>query len=186
MRLNQVDICIDRFGKEVPKGYPADRQRIHVYSDSNNLFEALSMAYAQAVNVIREWQPVAARTDITTNADTSLGGKLLGRDYRDDWRLEYYKESLAMQKDLLYVIEHSEQVLGIIRQSGDKDEARRRLMAELNMDMEQVNSVFRIRFEMFTQDEIAGIKEDIEKIEQHLRSREEAKMQKENGDITGM
>ncbi len=186
MRLNQVGISIERFGKEVPKGYPADRQRIHVYSDSNDLFEALSVAYAQAVNVIREWQPVAARTDITTNADTSLSGKLLGRRYEDDWRLEYYSESLAMQKDLLRMVEQSDQILNIIRTSRDKAEARKRLMAELDMNAEQVNSVFRIRFEMLTQDEIAGIKEDIEKIEQQLRSREAAKMQKENGDITSM
>ena len=180
MRLNQVDIYINRFGREAPKEYPADRQCIHVYSDSNNLFEALSMAYTQAINVIREWQPVAARTDITTNADTSLSGRLLGRSYEDDWRFEYCKERLAMQKDLLRMVEQSDQILDIIRKSRDKAEARVRLMAELNMNAEQVNSAFRIRLEMFTQKEIAEIKEDIEKMEEIVRrSNEMAQKRKE-------
>ena len=33
MRRNQVSIFIERFGKYVPKSYPADVQRISVYCD---------------------------------------------------------------------------------------------------------------------------------------------------------
>ena len=51
MRCNQVSIKIERFGKHVPKNYPADVQRIHVYCDDfNSIYAALSKAYALAIN----------------------------------------------------------------------------------------------------------------------------------------
>ena len=48
MRCNQVSIFIERFGKYVPKDYPADVQRINVYCDDfNSIYAALSKAYAK-------------------------------------------------------------------------------------------------------------------------------------------
>lgn len=45
MRCNQVSISIERFGEFVPKNYPADVQRIHVYCDDfNSIYAALSKA----------------------------------------------------------------------------------------------------------------------------------------------
>lgn len=35
MRCNQVSIFIERFGEYVPKGYPADIQRLSVYCDDS-------------------------------------------------------------------------------------------------------------------------------------------------------
>ena len=88
-----------------------------------------------------------------------------------------------MQKDLLRMVEQSDQILDIIRKSRDKAEARVRLMAELDMNAEQVNSAFRIRLEMFTQKEITEIKEDIEKMEEIVqRNNEMAQKRKEQRD----
>lgn len=47
MIKNQVSINITRYGDQVPKGYPLDTQIVHIYSDSSNLFAALSKAYAK-------------------------------------------------------------------------------------------------------------------------------------------
>ena len=48
MRCNQVSISIERFGKYVPKNYPASVQKINVYCDDyDSIYAALSKAYAQ-------------------------------------------------------------------------------------------------------------------------------------------
>ena len=98
MRLNQVSISISRFGNAVPKDYPADRQHINVYSDSSeSVFEALSMAYCQAVNAIREYQPVAARTDVNVNVENRLQRKptkTRRRRYENIWALDAKENGL--------------------------------------------------------------------------------------------
>ncbi len=68
MRKNQISLHITRFGEQVPKGYPEDRMDVHIYTDSNNLYAALSEAYAKAVNVMEQWERVAACCEISTNA----------------------------------------------------------------------------------------------------------------------
>ena len=45
MRKNQVTIVIKRFDEK----YPDSRQVTEIYADSNDLFEALSAAFAKAV-----------------------------------------------------------------------------------------------------------------------------------------
>lgn len=68
MRCNQVSIFIERFGKYVPKDYPADVQRISVYCDDfHSIYAALSKAYATAVNELNEYESIGARTDVSTN-----------------------------------------------------------------------------------------------------------------------
>ena len=68
MRSNQVTIRIERFGKYVPKGYPADVQRIEVYCDDfNSIYAALSKAYALAINELAEYENIGVRTDVYTN-----------------------------------------------------------------------------------------------------------------------
>ena len=50
MRKNQVTIVIKRFGEK----YPNFRQETQIYADSNDLFEALSVAYAKAVETFSD------------------------------------------------------------------------------------------------------------------------------------
>lgn len=77
MRKNQINIKITRFGDQVPKKYPEDCMIVNVYADSNNLYAALSKAYAKVINVIEEWEIVGCRCDITTNADDDINARLI-------------------------------------------------------------------------------------------------------------
>ena len=58
MRSNQVEIKIRRFGDEVPPSYGSDKQIISVYADSNNLFEALSVAYSEAIRRLQIYEEI--------------------------------------------------------------------------------------------------------------------------------
>ena len=58
MRTNQVEIKISRFGDEVPSTYNEDVQVIKVYADSNNLFEALSVAYSEAIRELQNYEKI--------------------------------------------------------------------------------------------------------------------------------
>lgn len=173
MRKNQISINICRYNDQVPQGYPEQRQIINVYSDSNNLFEALSSAYAKAVDTVAEWQRVAVRTDIVTNADGTMSGNILGRTYSEDIQLEYLDERLKMNRDLLYYIEHSEEILSVIKNSDDKAAVRKNLEEHFGFTQQQIASILRIRFDMFTREEIEDIKADIAKMEEVIKNREE-------------
>ena len=69
MRKNQVEITISRFGDEVPSAYNDDRQIIRVYADSNNLFEALSVAYSEAIRELQNYEtiPSFGRVNVCNN-----------------------------------------------------------------------------------------------------------------------
>lgn len=58
MRKNQVEIKISRFGDAVPSTYDDDRQIISIYADSNNLFEALSVAYSEAIRELQKYEEI--------------------------------------------------------------------------------------------------------------------------------
>lgn len=74
MRKNQVSIRNERFGDQVPDNYPAKTQEVGVYADSNNVYEALSKAYSEAINLLVEYEsiPGLGRCDSSTNADHSF------------------------------------------------------------------------------------------------------------------
>ena len=69
MRKNQVTIKISRFGDEVPENYGGDKQIIAVYADSNNLFEALSVAYSEAIKELQKYEtiPSFGCVDVSNN-----------------------------------------------------------------------------------------------------------------------
>ena len=58
MRKNQVEIKVRRFRDEVPKNFPKDRQIVSVYADSNNLYEALLIAYSELMKEIQKYKNV--------------------------------------------------------------------------------------------------------------------------------
>ena len=58
MRRSQVEIMISRFGDDVPSTYNDDKQVIRVYADSNNLFEALSVAYSEAIRELQNYETI--------------------------------------------------------------------------------------------------------------------------------
>ena len=58
MRKNQVEIKVRRFGDEVPENFPKNKQVISVYADSNNLYEALLIAYSELMKEIQRYENV--------------------------------------------------------------------------------------------------------------------------------
>jgi hypothetical protein len=58
MRSNQVEIIIRRFGDEVPSSYDSNKQIISVYADSDNLFEALSVAYGELMRKLQTYESI--------------------------------------------------------------------------------------------------------------------------------
>lgn len=176
MRKNQVNINICRIHDQVPVSYPEERQIISIYSDSNNLYEALGSAYAKAIDTIAEWERVAVRTNISTNADGALSGKLLGRLYTENTELENVDKRLELNRELLFYIEHSEDILRIIKSSKDKATARKVLQDRMSLSQQQIASILRLRFDMFTLSEVEEIKEDIRRMEALIRSRPNNKL----------
>lgn len=69
MRSNQVEIKIRRFGDEVPSDYNSDKQIISVYADSNNLFEALSVAYSEAIQKLQEYEQIPSLGTVSSCDD---------------------------------------------------------------------------------------------------------------------
>ena len=69
MRKNQVEIKISRFGEDVPSAYDDDRQIISVYADSDNLFEALSVAYSEVIRELQNYEqiPSFGCVDVSNN-----------------------------------------------------------------------------------------------------------------------
>lgn len=69
MRANQVEIKIRRFGDEVPAAYNDNQQIISVYADSNNLYEALSVAYSEVIKELQRYEaiPSFGRVDVSNN-----------------------------------------------------------------------------------------------------------------------
>lgn len=171
MIKNQVSINITRYGDQVPKGYPLDTQIVHIYSDSSNLFAALSKAYAKAINALEEWERVAARTDISTNAEELHNGMLYGRMYEENIKLEYYDDLLKMNKELLGYIDNSHLILDVIRNSNDLAEARTNLEIKLGYSQRQIDSILRLRFELFTKTDMERINNEIQKLEKILSNR---------------
>lgn len=72
VRNNQVNLTITRFGLAVPKDFPEKEMTVNIYADSDNLYAALSEAYANAVQVMKKWEVVADSCDVTTNVDKRL------------------------------------------------------------------------------------------------------------------
>ncbi len=58
MRSNQVEIIIRRFGDEVPSSYDSNKQIVSVYADSDNLFEALSVAYGELMRKLQTYEQI--------------------------------------------------------------------------------------------------------------------------------
>jgi hypothetical protein len=176
MRKTQVTISIERVGNQVPKGYPKNSQRTHVYADSNNVYEALSKAYAETINLLGEYEniPAFGRCDCSTNADGSIYGNMLGK-----WpkRSEYYDEGLEELNDTIFYIEHAEEIIGIIKLSEDLDEARASMMSQYDIPVHKANNMLRLRFGMFTKQELAEIKNKRDEYQRVIEEKERMKEQ---------
>lgn len=169
MRCNQVSIDIERFGKHVPKNYPADVQRIHVYCDDfNSIYAALSKAYALAINELAEYEKIGVRTDVYTNEFSredyrEMHGALLEtkRKYEEDVNLQYYDTDIKLCEDRIWVYEHANEIIEILRDCEDQKMLSARLKDKLGLDDYQIRKLSQMRFEMLTKAEYLETKQKL-------------------------
>ena len=170
MRCNQVSINIERFGKYVPENYPADVQRIHVYCDDfQSIYAALSKAYALAINELAEYEQIGVRTDVYTNEFSredyrKMHGALLEtkRKYEDDVNLQYRDTDLQLCEDRIWVYEHAEQILEVLKECEDNDSAKAALKERFQLSDYQIRKLFQMRFDMLTKQEYLDAKRKCE------------------------
>ena len=184
MRCNQVSINIERFGEHVPKTYPADVQRIHVYCDDfKSIYAALSKAYALAINELAEYENIGVRTDVYTNefskADyREIHGALpqTKRKYEEDVNLEYYDTDMELCKDRIWVYEHASEILEILQECTDKDMLSTLLKDRFKLDDYQIRKLSQMRLDMMTKEEYLETIEKMSKLQKlHLKSDAENK-----------
>lgn len=188
MRSNQVSIFIERFGKYVPKDYPADVQRISVYCDDfQSVYAALSKAYAMAVNELNEYESIGVRTDVSTNEFSYVDyRKMHGtipksrRSYDEDIDLEYGDSRLPLLKDYAWVYEHSGEIMEVIKSSG-KEDVVPALRESFALDDVQVRKLMQIRMDMLDRDNYEKVCREIEKLERKRKENRE----KAPGKISG-
>lgn len=175
MRCNQVTIKIERFGEYVPENYPADTQCIEVYcDDSQSIYAALSKAYAMAVNELNEYEPIGVRTDVSTNEFSHIDYRKMrgtipkmSTRYEQDIALEYNNIRLPVLKDYVWVYEHSNEIMEVIKNAGKEDFAPA-LKERFGLDDVQVRKLSQIRLDMLDRDRYESVKQEIDELEKKM------------------
>ena len=178
MRCNQVSIFIERFGKYVPKDYPADVQRISVYcDDGQSVYAALSKAYAMAVNELNEYESIGARANVSTNEFSYVDYREMHgtipksrRSYDEDFDLEYGDTRLPLLKDYAWVYEHGGEIMEVIKSSG-KEDVVPALRERFALDEVQVRKLMQIRMDMLDRDNYEKVCREIEHLEGERENR---------------
>jgi len=166
MRTNQLTMTLTRFNNQVPKGYPKDQQVLHVYADSNNVYETLSKGYAEIINLILEYEPDHfGRCDGSTNADGSFYSRMLGKKNKLS---DYHKEAIEDLKDIIFYAENAVDIITVIKDSNNVDDAREALMQKYELPVHKVNKIMRLRFANFTKEDVHKLKDRRDKYIEHL------------------
>ncbi len=171
MRCNQVSINIERFGKHVPKDYPADNQCIHVYCDDfDSIYAALSKAYAMAINELNEYDHIGARCDVTTNEFSHVDYRkmnstipIVKRKYGQDFDFQYNASAQELYKDFIWAYEHRNEIVDAISDCESESEFAPRLKEKFNLNDVQVRKLSQIRLDMLTKERYEDAKASLEK-----------------------
>lgn len=178
MRCNQVSIFIERFGEYVPKDYPADVQVISVYCDDfKSIYAALAKAYAMTVNELAQYENIGAAAEVHTNEFSRADYREMHNTipisrtkYEEDLNLEYSSMRMQLYKDLVWVYEHSGELMDVIKQSKDESEMKAALRERFSLNEYQVKKISQIRLEMLTEKEYRFYKDEIERMERLKKS----------------
>jgi hypothetical protein len=164
-------MTLTRTNDQVPKGYPKDQQVLHVYADSNNVYEALSKGYAEIINLLLEYEPDHfGRCDGSTNADGSFYSSMLGKKNRLS---DYNKEAIEDLEDIIFYAENALDILAVIKDSNNVDDAREALIQKYELPAHKVNKIMRLRFAMFTKNDVNKLKDRRDKyIEQITKNKQ--------------
>lgn len=174
MRCNQVSIFIERFGEYVPKDYPEDVQRISVYVDDfKSIYAALSKAYALAVDELAEYETIGVRANVRTNEFAKADYKEMhgqipqGRlRHEDDINWEYYDSRLKLCEDCIWVYEHYNEIIDVIKNCRDIRDAKIALKEKFALSDYQVKKLLQFRFDMLTVQDYQRYREEAAKIKE--------------------
>ena len=133
-------------------------QRIHVYcDDSLNIYAALSKAYALAINELAEYEQIGARTDVYTNEFSredyrEMHGALLEtkRKYEEDVNFQYRDTDIQLCEDRIWVYEHAEQILEVLKECEDSDSVKAALKDKFQLSDYQIRKLSQTRLDMMT------------------------------------
>lgn len=174
MRCNQVSIFIERFGEYVPENYPGDVQRISVYVDDyNSVYAALAKAHALVINELAEYEQIGARVTVSTNEFSQSDYKEMRasipkqkRSYETDINLEYGDSLYELYSDYVWVYEHSNELIGLIKESQNSGEMVIKLKDKYDLSDYQIRKLSQIRLDMLTRKEYEKYKAEISRIEE--------------------
>lgn len=174
MRCNQVRIYVERFGKYVPENYPADVQKIEVYvDDSDSIYAALGKAQALVINELAEYEQIGVRANVSTNefsaADyKTMHGSIPKRkmDYETDSNLEYADSVHELCRDYVWMYEHSDELLELIKESKNNRDMIIRLKDKYDLTDFQIRKLSQIRLDMLTQEEYERCKGKIAELDE--------------------
>ena len=172
MRCNQVSIFIERFGKYVPKDYPADVQRISVYCDDfHSVYAALSKAYACAINELNEYDHIGARCDVRTNEFSYVDYRTMHstlpkekRKYGQDVDFEYGDSEKLLFEDFIWAYEHWAEIVEVISQCESEEDFALCLKEKFDLNDVQIRKLSQIRLDMLTKERYEKVKADLQKI----------------------
>lgn len=181
MRRNQVSIFIERFGKYVPKSYPADVQRISVYcDDGTSIYAALSKAYACVINELNEYEHIGARCDVSTNEFSHVNYREMHgtipiekRNYEQDFDFQYLCSARILHEDYIWVYEHREEIIDVISRCASERDFAPSLKERFGLDDVQIRKLSQIRMDMLTKDRYEKTKAELEKIKEKEKRRYE-------------
>lgn len=156
MRKNQVSICVERFGDQVPEGYTGDCMNITVYADSDNFYAALGEAYTKVMNVMGEYESAASccyvqKRDASQKDLFLEKGNMLIGGYVPSYPEHYRKYEQAMNRRLLGYIENFEKISEVIRNSEQKN-VRQNLIEKLGYSDREAEEILRMNLSMMTKE----------------------------------
>ena len=188
MRTNRVRINLERFGKSLPKNYPGDIQRIEVYCDDfDSIHVALAKAFALAMQELEQYGQAGVRSNVYTNEfsrsdNREMHGALidLKRKYEQDINLEYITSNMELSKDRIWVHEHLDEVLAVIKGSESVEEANAILKDKFALDDYQLRKLFQMRLDMMTTKDYLEAKEYLDINSKELDNAEHSLLRREH------
>ena len=174
MRCNQVSINVERFGKYVPKCYPADVQKIHVYCDDfTSVYAALSKAYACVINELNEYDHIGARCDVSTNEFSHVDYRkmngtipIVKRKYGQDFDFQYSDSAKVLHEDFIWFYEHRTEILDAISRCESEQDFAPCLKEKFGLDDVQIRKLSQVRMDMLTKERYEKTKAELKRIKE--------------------
>ncbi|NKF07116.1 hypothetical protein J1C67_00025 [Clostridium gasigenes] len=139
---------------------------------ASTCYEALSKGYAEIINLLLEYEPDHfGRCDGSTNADGSFYSRMLGKRNKLS---NYFKEAIKDLEDIIFYAENAVDILTVIKDSNNVDDAREALMQKYELPAHKVNKIMRLRLAMFTKNDVNKLKDRRDEYIEHVTKNKQA------------